>query len=205
MADDRRLFNALAALIERTDKSADAAACAERLLSLQGSAPRAFELSEEDIMAETGLNRTAAQAIDLIDELSRYTLVEKLGKNPKLDGIDAQGAYFRALCLGRHIEYCYLACLDENRRLISCRLMGKGTLDAAEVYVRNIAQAALRANAKYACLAHNHPGGTLRPSEADIELTRRAAKALGLIGVELLEHVIVTNGAYAGIIDGGFL
>ena len=50
-------------------------------------------------------------------------------------------------------------------------------------------------------LCHNHPGGTLKPSRQDIELTRRVQDALKLIGVTLLEHVIVTRSGAVGIME----
>ena len=121
-----------------------------------------FELAAEDIAVQTGLNRAACQAIDMIDELSRYAGVEALGEKPEFSTVEDAGAYFMALLRGRHVEYCYIACLDGKRHLISCRLVGKGTLDAAEVYVRSIAQTALRSGARYVYLAHNHPGGGLK-------------------------------------------
>ena len=202
MDEDRSVFDALKALIECTDPRADAEEAARKLISRQGSKARAFELAAEDIASQTGIGKAAAQAIDMIDELSRYAAVEAKGENPRLDSLGAAGEYFIELCRGRHIEYCFLACLDEKKRLIGCKPMGKGTLDEADVYVRDIAGAALRSGAKYAFLAHNHPGGSLTPSRADIELTERASKALKLIGVKLIDHIIVTRNAFVGLIGG---
>ena len=208
MTDEEKnidLARALEDLIACADSHADAREAARKLLHFHGRQARAFELAAEDIQAQTGLGKEACRAIDMIDELSRYAGVEALGENPKLASNADAGAYFTALCRGRHIEHCYAACLDERKRLLSCRLVGKGTLDAAEVYVRSIAQAALRGGAQYVYLAHNHPGGGLRPSNADIELTRRAKAALALIGITLLDHLVVTDTAYTGILESGCL
>ena len=192
---------ALERLIALTDKQVDSEAAAKKLCSVTGGEARAFEMAAEDIMAQTGLNRAAAEAIDLIDELCRYAGVEEFGEAPLLDSTEKAGGYFMALCRGRHVEHCYLVCLDGRKHLTSCRLMGKGTLDEADVYVRNIAQQALRQGAKYAYLCHNHPGGTLVASEADIALTGRASQALALIGCTLLEHIIVTESGFIGILE----
>ncbi len=194
---------ALENLIAVTDRRADARTAARSLLKNQGKEARVFELEAEDISAQTGLSKAACEAIDMIDELSRYACVEEAGRDPKLGSPAAAGAYFTAMCRGRHIEYCYLACLDGGKRLLSCRLLGKGTLDSAEIPVRSIAQTALRSGAKYAYLVHNHPGGGLMPSAADRELTRTAKEALALIGTQLLDHIIVTDTAWYGILGGG--
>lgn len=204
-ASDRAVFDTIKALIAATQPDADAEAAADLLTSRQGRASRAFELAAEDISQLTGLGNAAANAIDMIDELSRYAGVEKMGAQPLLISLDQAGTYFRALCRGRHIEYCYAACLDARKRLINCRLVGKGTLNAAQVYIRSILQNALRSGASYVYLAHNHPGGGLTPSKEDITLTRAASQALRMIGVSLLDHIIVTDNAFAGIVEGGWV
>ena len=205
MSERDSAFDALKTLISLTDKDADPEAGANTLLNAQMSSSLAFELSAEDIGAQTKLSAAACGAVDFVDELTRYILLEQMGKNPKLDRLEKMGSYFTALFKGRHVEYCYLACLDESKRLTRCCRMGKGTINAAGVYVRSIAQTAQISQAKYAILAHNHPGGTLVPSSSDIELTLMARDALALTGIKLLEHIIVTRSSYAGIIGGGYL
>ena len=76
-ASDRAVFDTIKALIAATQPDADAEAAAALLTSRQGRASRAFELAAEDISQLTGLGNAAANAIDMIDELSRYAGVEK--------------------------------------------------------------------------------------------------------------------------------
>ena len=200
-----RLRSALKQLICSADKGADADKAVSSLLEGSYSAWEVFEMAAEDISVQTGLNPAAAQAIDLIDELSRYVAVERMGQSPKLDTVQALGAYFNALFRGRHVEYSYLACLDERRKLIRCVFLGKGTPDRMAIHLRDIMQAAMRTGARYAALAHNHPGGTLVPSTQDVDFTRKAQNTLSLIDVVLCEHVISARGEYLGIIEAGYL
>ncbi len=205
MDKEDRLREALKQLIRSADRGADADKATASLLDGTYSAWEVFEMAAEDISVQTGLKPAAAQAIDLVDELSRYVAVERLGRCPRLDSAKALGAYFSALFKGRHVEYSYLACLDERRKLIRCVFLGKGTPDRTAVHLRDIMQAAMRTGARFAALAHNHPGGTLEPSTQDVEFTRKVKSALNLIDVELSEHIIAARGETLGIIEAGYL
>ena len=67
------------------------------------------------------------------------------------------------------------------------------------------ALAALRAEAKYAVLTHNHPGGSTDPSSADIDVTRGAMAALKLVNTVLVDHIIVTDREPASIRAAGYI
>ena len=72
--------------------------------------------------------------------------------------------------------------------------MFTGTLTATSVYPREVVRAALTLNASAVILTHNHPSGDVTPSRADTELTNTLKKALDLIDVRVLDHVITCNG-----------
>ena len=201
MGEDEEVARALEKLLGALDSRADASEASRRLMAGVTSPARVFEMAPEDIMRLSGISREASGAVAMVSELGRYAGVERKGAAPRLDSARARGDYFGALCRGRRVEYCYLACLDDKKRLIRCALMGKGAPESYALYVRAIAQTALRTGAKYAVLCHTHPGGTLKPSRQDIELTRRVQDALKLIGVTLLEHVIVTRSGAVGIME----
>lgn len=192
-------------LILTADKDADADAALMRLCAGGLRPGRVFEMDAADIMAVTGLSRKAAQALDMVDELSRYVYTRCPEERPRLDGADRAGDYFSALLRGRHVEYCYAACLDGQKRLLRCVCVGKGGFDASPVYVRDIAQTVMRTGARYAVLAHNHPGGTRVPSREDVFLTLRTAQALRCIGAELTEHLIVTRQGYTALVRDGYV
>ena len=69
--------------------------------------------------------------------------------------------------------------------------MFTGTLTQTSVYPREVAQAALRHNASAVILAHNHPSGIVKPSQADEALTNTLKQTLALVDVRVLDHVIV--------------
>ncbi len=95
--------------------------------------------------------------------------------------------------------------LDAKGRLVSWEVVSVGSLMAAIVHPREIFKAAILANAASVVLCHNHPSGDPTPSPADLQLTRRLAKAGDLLGIEVLDHVVVTATDFVSMRDRGIL
>ena len=68
-----------------------------------------------------------------------------------------------------------------------------GTLNANLVHPREIFQEALKQNAASVILVHNHPSGDCDPSEDDIKITKRIIEAGKIMGIDVLEHIIITK------------
>ena len=68
-----------------------------------------------------------------------------------------------------------------------------GTLNANLVHPREVFEPALKHSAAGIMVAHNHPSGDPKPSEDDLEITKRLAEAGKMMGVELLDHVIIAT------------
>lgn len=69
--------------------------------------------------------------------------------------------------------------------------MGRGTVDHAPVYPREVAKRALEVSASAVILVHNHPSGDPTPSRADIEMTREIEKTLAALDIRLHDHLVV--------------
>ena len=93
--------------------------------------------------------------------------------------------------------------LDTQRQLLACRDMFFGTLNAAPVYPREIAAMALKLGASAIIVAHNHPSGCLTPSAADKQVTDRLRRALDLLDIDLLDHLIVAQGRFLSMASEG--
>jgi DNA repair protein RadC len=88
-------------------------------------------------------------------------------------------------------EEFHVLWLDPKHRILDCRKLFTGTIDAAHIHPREVAQAVLDVNACAAILAHNHPSGVAEPSAADRAITHELHDALRLIGVRALDHIVV--------------
>lgn len=85
---------------------------------------------------------------------------------------------------------------DKQFKLIKKCEVFKGTIDAVNVYPREIFKEALKENASFIVLAHNHPGGEVMPSIQDDETTKILVKNGQLIGIKVVDHLIVTPNSY---------
>jgi DNA repair protein RadC len=90
-------------------------------------------------------------------------------------------------------EHEVFACvfMDNRNRVITFEKLFRGTIDGASVYPREVVKACLSHNAAAVILAHNHPSGVAEPSQADIRITERLKKALALVDIRVLDHLIV--------------
>jgi len=86
--------------------------------------------------------------------------------------------------------------LDTQNREIKRELISVGTLNASLIHPREVFEPAVKHLASHIIIAHNHPSGSLEPSEEDLSVTKRLIDAGRLLGIEVLDHVIVTGGGY---------
>ena len=87
--------------------------------------------------------------------------------------------------------------LNTKNEVIETSTVSVGTLDASLVHPREVFKPAVRASAASVILAHNHPSGMVEPSREDREVTRRLGEAAGVLGIEVLDHVIVGDGYFS--------
>jgi DNA repair protein RadC len=81
--------------------------------------------------------------------------------------------------------------LDSQNKTLAHEVLSTGTINQASVYPREVVKAALKINAAAAIFSHNHPSGVASPSSADISLTNELKKALALVDVRVLDHIII--------------
>lgn len=95
--------------------------------------------------------------------------------------------------------------LTTQHQVIDVQEMFRGTIDGASVYPREVVKAAIYTNAKAVIFAHNHPSDVAEPSIADQMLTERLVKALNLIDVVVLDHLIITKDQIVSFAERGLL
>ena len=105
----------------------------------------------------------------------------------------------------RGVEEFRALWLDNQHRIIATETLSTGSLTQASVYPREVVRAALAHNAAAVIVTHNHPSGTLEPSEQDKALTRHLKSSLGLVDVRLLDHIITAHGEAMSFADEGIL
>ena len=95
--------------------------------------------------------------------------------------------------------------LDAKNHILEYRILFKGTLDASLVHPREVFKEALLVSACRILVIHNHPSQDLTPSRADQRMTQRLKQAGELVGIELLDHLIVSSTDYFSFRAHGLL
>jgi DNA repair protein RadC len=89
--------------------------------------------------------------------------------------------------------------LDVKNQVTGYQIVSHGTLSASLVHPREVFKAALLANSYTIIIAHNHPAGSLTPSDEDVKATETLVKAGELLGVKVLDHVIVSSNGISSL------
>lgn len=178
---------------------------AHALLDHFGTLDAVFEASFEDMMRVPGVGENVATLLTLIPQVGRRYQMAKRRQQTILRSSEDAGHYLVPLYLYERTEVVYLLCLDAKGGLISCREVGRGVVNAAEVSVRAIVETALSQKAVSVILSHNHVDAYALPSREDELTTRRIRDALLLVGITLADHIIVCGEDYVSFADSGLL
>ena len=101
------------------------------------------------------------------------------------------------------VEHFVIVLLDGRSRIIDIVIMSKGSINKTLVPVRECFREALMKNAVSMILAHNHPSGDPEPSREDIDVTKRIVDAGKVIGIDILDHIIVTRNKCVSLRENG--
>ena len=168
-----------------------AVAMSRQLLIEFGSLRKLLNASEKEFCQQKGLGKAKFAQLQAVMEMAGRHLSESIKLQDCLTSPADTIAYLNSQLRDRQHEVFACVMLDNRNRVIAFREMFRGTIDGASVYPREVVKQALADNAASVILAHNHPSGVAEPSQADIRITERLKKALALVDIRVLDHVIV--------------
>lgn len=196
----------LAILLRVGTRGMSAVDLARHLLQQFGSLGGLMSADARALATHKGMGVASFTQFAVVKEIGRRILSEELQQHMTLSNPQAAGDYLRLKLGHEKVEVSVALLLNRQNRLIAVRELSRGTVAENTVYIRETVKLALEEYADGLIIAHNHPGGHARPSEADIQFTKRLAQALDLVDVSLLDHFVVTaREAYsmrqAGLMD----
>ena len=186
----------LQALIGSGNKQANVSKIAQgvkKLLQKHGA-----DISYEQLAEVTGMGEAKTTEILAAFELSKRYLIDS--DSPIIDSPEKaveQLTDFR----DKKQEYFVCLTLDGANRLIAKRVITIGTLNSSLVHPREVFADAITDRAASIIVAHNHPSGTLSPSEADRNITVKLHESAKLLGINLTDHIIITKSSFASIMS----
>ncbi len=165
------------------------------------AAPRARHLKACEVVVRYAapvmrlpVDPAAMSREDRLIARAKKALVRRLaGSNVLIDHPEAVRNFLMFELADEAREVFYVVFLDSQNRLISFELMFVGTLAQTPVYPREVLRRALELNAAAVIFAHNHPSGSLEPSQEDQSITDVLVRALKLVNIRVLDHFIVAG------------
>ncbi len=158
----------------------------------------------QQIMKHKGIGKVKAIQIKASLELGNRINTVKEDKL-KLTNPDQIAYYMMPKAKGLSKEICWILCFDVRMNLVKLSTISIGTLDSSIVHPRDIFNEVIKACAHSFIVVHNHPSGDVNPSENDILLTKRLKKAGILLGMELRDHIIVSELNYFSFLSKSML
>ena len=187
----------LAILVGSGSTKEDAVSLMKRILAdCNNNLNTLGKMTIRDLCQYNGVGEAKAITILAACELGKRRQMEKPEERPDLGTATLIYNHMHPLMQDFDVEEFWLLLMNQNYRLIKKTRIAHGGISEVSVDVRIIIREAVLANATIIAVCHNHPSGSLRPSQADNDLTAAIAKACGVMRIKFLDHVIVTDGAY---------
>lgn len=161
--------------------------------------------SIDELMEYNGMGPAKAITVLAACELGKRRQHEEVKQREDLGSPLAIYEFMRPKMQDLDTEEAWVILLNQNYKLIKLERISHGGITETAVDVRVIMKSALLNNATIIVLCHNHPSGQVRPSKDDDRLTERVKKAADIMRLYMLDHVIVTDGAYFSYREQGKL
>ncbi len=164
---------------------------AKELIDKFGSFAEVITADPEELVKHKGVSEKIVADLKMLQaaagRLSKIQLLDK----PILSSWSALMDYCRAEMQFEAKEQFRVLFLDKKNRLIEDEILGRGTVDRAPVYPREVIKRALDLSATALILAHNHPSGDPTPSQSDIDMTQKIINAGKTMGIVVHDHIII--------------
>lgn len=195
----------LAILLRNGTQGQSAVALARQLLNHFGDLKQLMTATQQDCCSIRGLGPAKYVQLQAALELNRRYLWQSLQNQETLTNSTETKAYL--LSQIGHLSQEVFGCLflNQQHQVLSFKELFHGSINQTQVYPREVVKAALLNNAASIIITHNHPSGSTEPSNADIQITQQLNKALDLVDIRLLDHIIVTHNSTYSLAEHGLL
>lgn len=162
-------------------------------------------MSMNDLMSIKGIGKVKAIQILCVTELTK-----RMAKATNQDGLKllspkAVADYYMQDMRHMTTEQVLVVFIDSKSKVLGDMVISTGTVNSSIVAPREIFLNALRHQATYIIMLHNHPSGDPTPSKEDVITTKRIQEAGRLIGIRLMDHVIIGDNKYISLKEQGIL
>lgn len=196
----------VAILIASGSKNESAVDLSKRILaSVDNNLNALGKLSIKQLIEFKGIGEAKAITIAAAMELGRRRRGEAALEKHKITSSKSVFELMQPIIGELHHEEFWIVYLNNSNKVIQKNQLSKGGITGTLVDVRLVLKNALEVGATGLILAHNHPSGTLKPSEADKQITNKLKVASESLDIKVLDHLIITENAYFSFADENML
>ena len=192
-------YEMLELILFRAIPRRDTKPIAKALLAKFGTFAEVLNAPDTRLKEVSGIGDAAVIELKLIKATALRLMQSELIKKPVIASWTAMVKYCCAAMAHEPREQFRIIFLDKRNQVIADEIQAEGTIDHTPVYVREVVRRSLDVGATAIILAHNHPSGDPTPSRADIEMTKEIMEALGKIGIQVHDHIIVGRDGHASL------
>jgi DNA repair protein RadC len=191
----------IAILLGTGSRGCSAPDLALELLRSSGGLGALSRASPHELATITGIGAARAARVCAAFHLGRRAALQVAVRQGAVMNADDVFRRLRPRITGLHQEVCFAIALDSRNAIIDEIEIARGTLTGVDVHPREVFRPLIRIAAAAAVVVHNHPSGSVEPSEADLDLTRRLRAAGDVIGIPIVDHVIVADTGYRSLAE----
>lgn len=196
----------LAILIGSGNREENAVTLSKRILSqVDNNLNDLAKLTIKQLMTFKGVGKAKAITIVAALELGRRRRGEKVLDQNKIGSSTSVFELMQPILGDLPHEEFWIIYLNNSNKVIQKMQLSKGGITGTLVDVRLVLKKAIEVGATGLILVHNHPSGTLKPSEADKQITHKLKQAGLSLDIKVLDHLIITEKAYFSFADEAIL
>ncbi|MBI4687014.1 MAG: DNA repair protein RadC [Nitrospirae bacterium] len=178
---------------------------AKELLSQFKTINGVLNADRKDLIEVFGVSEHSAMFLKFLRDMAVLYSEEEVYNKDLLSSPEVVYNYLKTSLKGASDEEFKTLFLNTRNRLLSVETIQKGTVNKSVVYPRKIVERALYNKASGVIIAHNHPGGSLNPSEDDHRVTKAIKDALRTVDISLLDHIIAGGNGYFSFKEQGMI
>lgn len=188
-------------VIRRQDVKDRAKALCKQFGSLKG----VLDADPEELKRVEGIGERSSVLLKLVKEAAALYLKQRAVAKQQVGCTTELLDYCRIAMGGKKDEEFCVIYLDAQNQIIACETVQKGVVNQAVVYPRQVLENALKRKASAVILAHNHPSGHVRPSDADIRLTRTIQETARSLDILVHDHIILGENRFFSFREEGLM
>jgi DNA repair protein RadC len=178
---------------------------AKKLLGRFGSLKGVMDATQQELESLTGIGRHTAVLFKLAKGLGTMYLMEKAREKPQVNCTRDLLDYCRSKMGGLKDEQFHVIYLDAQNKIIDTETIQEGIVNQAVVYPRKVLENALTQKASAIILVHNHPSGHVKPSDADIRLTKTIQDTAKILDILVHDHLIIGENRFFSFREEGLM